>query len=166
MTYFPITFPATFDPVLQPDILLALREFLLESSDVVNYVTDRGFVLQIPQGTYGDDDTPYVGSDCIVISDTPSIGAEPEGPITHLTVQVDCYSQDLATSRYMERKCVFPLLHQYTEFVTGTDDYGYNYTNNYSISIMQSQSQFTTQDTDYVGEYWKTTTEYDIFLRY
>ncbi|MHA1868138.1 MAG: hypothetical protein ACTSXD_08730 [Candidatus Heimdallarchaeaceae archaeon] len=156
MAVFPQTFPFYFNPILQPDMLVVLRTYLLTLSDITDLVEQRIFTHSIPE--------QYSGTDCIVLSDIPSPGADRNAPITNLSVSIKCFSQTKQTARDIERTVIFPNLHQYNSYVVndGSESFG----NNFYLEIYQTQSGILLQDPDYKKEYWFQDTEYEIILRY
>lgn len=156
MGYFPLNFPHQFNQILQVDIINVMQTILLSFSDITDYVEQRVFKFQIPQD--------FVGTDCIVISDSINTGSEKNGPITKLSVQISSFSLDVQTSRDINRIGIFPNIQQYTDqvFNDGTGSFG----NDYRIEILQEQSPITIIDSDYVKEYWQTIVEYEVTLRW
>ena len=133
--------------ITQPCMLTALRAYLLTLSAVTNLVGQRVFTHSIPKGN--------LGTDCIVLSSIPSVGSDPNSPITKLSFMVQCFSLSKSTALSIERVAVFPNLHGYEAYISSA-----------WMSAVQSQSSFLLLDPDHVPEYWISNSEYDITLRY
>ena len=148
--------------IIQPNMLAVLRAYLVSCTTVVAAVDQRVFTHSIPK--------TYAGTDCIVIESLPGLGSDPDMPITDLSFSFKCFSKDKSTALEIERTGLFPNLHGYDIFIDGEElsfplDFPIDFSRAW-MSAVQSQSSILVQDTDYVGEYWYSESEYNITLRY